>query len=71
MTLYYFQNEFINTNVCYYVRNKEELSVPFTDSMSPVYKAGLRLLSIQIKVSSCPYHAKWTSEGTPGRFCMH
>ncbi len=45
---------------------------PFTDShVSAVYKAGLRLLSVKIKVSSCPYHENWTSGRTPGKLYVH
>ncbi len=61
-----FQNEFINTNFCLYVRNKAELSAPLTDPTSSVYKAGLRLVSMEYQIPPCPYHDKWTSQRASG-----
>ena len=65
-TLCSFQNEFINTNICLYLRNKADLLVPLTNLRSAVYKTGLRLVSIDIKPVPCPYHGTWGPEETRG-----
>ena len=65
--LCYFQAEFDNTNFINYYRTVKEYSVPFTDPNSPVFKAGLRLVSIETAVVSCPYQEKWMKDGKKGK----
>ena len=65
--LCYFQAEFDNTNFINYYRTVKEYSVPFTDPNSPVYRAGLRLVSIETAVVSCPYQEKWLKDGKKGK----
>lgn len=57
------QEEFENTTFNNYYRSVGEYSAPFNDPNSPIYKAGLRLVSIETKRVDCPYHQKWMKSG--------
>ncbi|KAI8520586.1 hypothetical protein Bbelb_003400 [Branchiostoma belcheri] len=57
------QEEFVNTTFINYYRSVEEVSAPFKDESSPVRKAGLSLVSVETKVTECPYWARWMREG--------
>ena len=61
-----FQNEFTKTNFLGYYRTKEEISAPFAYASTPVYKSGLRLITIEFRTIECPYHNRWMTEGKDG-----
>ena len=60
------KEEFVNTNILNYDRTKEELSAPFQDASTQVYRSGLRLVSIDYRISDCPFHDIWMREGKTG-----
>ena len=49
------QKEYINATFPQFYRTKEEFCAPLTDISSPVYAAGLRLISAHTGVVGCPY----------------
>ena len=49
------QKEYINATFPQFYRTKEEFCAPLTDVSSPVYAAGLRLISAHTGVVGCPY----------------
>ena len=66
-SLFTLQAEFRRTTINNYYRSVAEYSAPFQDKSSPVYQAGLRLVSIDTKVVHCPYNEKWVKEGKKGQ----
>lgn len=58
------QAEFINTSFPQYYRTVEEFCAPFKDSDSPVYQAGLRLVSAKTGVVGCPYRRAFDEAGS-------
>ena len=66
-SLFTLQEEFRRTTINNYYRSVAEYSAPFQDKSSPVYQAGLRLVSIDTKVVYCPYNEKWVTEGKKGQ----
>ena len=62
-----FQGEFENTTFNLYFCNVQECKAPFEDTNSAVFKAGLRLVSMETKVTDCPYHTKWMESGEKGK----
>ena len=66
-SLFTLQEEFRRTTINNYYRSVAEYSAPFQDKSSPVYQAGLRLVSIDTKVVHCPYNEKWVKEGKKGQ----
>jgi SAM-dependent methyltransferase len=55
------QKEYINATFPQFYRTKEEFCAPLTDSSSPVYAAGLRLISAHTGVVGCPYRKAYES----------
>ena len=55
---------FINTSFPQYYRTVEEFCAPFKDNDSPVYKAGLRLVSAKTGVVGCPYRRAFDEAGS-------
>ena len=50
------------TNFNNYFRTVDEFKKPFESPDSPVVKAGLQLVSIETKITPCPYKEKWLKE---------
>lgn len=57
------QEEYDNTFFSFRIRTTEEFKKPFDCVDSPVRKAGLSLVSMEIKMIPCPLKAKWLREG--------
>lgn len=57
------QEEFHKTTFAYYLRTVDEYKMPFEFHKSPVCEAGLSLVSIETKVTPCPYRKKWLKDG--------
>ncbi len=66
-----FQNEFAKANILAFYWTKEELSAPFDHTSTPVYKSGLRLVSIEYRTIDCPYHSKWMADGKKGMLVLN
>lgn len=49
------EEEFSRTCFANYYRTADEIRAPFNDENSPVFKAGLRLCSLEIKIVPCTY----------------
>ena len=49
------QDEVNKTTMAAYQRNRKELQIPFMSGSSPVTKAGLSLVSLEIKTFPCPH----------------
>ena len=49
------QNEYINATFPQFYRTKDEFCAPLVNVSSPVYTAGLRLISAHTGVVECPY----------------
>tara|TARA_B100000676_G_scaffold26986_1_gene24758 strand:- start:542 stop:1687 length:1146 start_codon:yes stop_codon:yes gene_type:complete len=58
------QAEFVNTSFPQYYRTVEEFCAPFKDNDSPVYQAGLRLVSAKTGVVGCPYRRAFDETGS-------
>ena len=58
------REEFINTSFPQYDRTVEEFCAPFKDNDSPVYQAGLRLVSAKTGVVGCPYRRAFDEAGS-------
>ena len=58
------ESEFINASFPQYYRTVEEFCAPFKDSDSPVYQAGLRLVSAKTGVVGCPYRRAFDEAGS-------
>ena len=58
------QTEFVNTSFPQYYRTVEEFCAPFKDNDSPVYQAGLRLVSAKTGVVGCPYRRAFDEAGS-------
>ena len=58
------REEFINTSFPQYYRTVEEFCAPFKDNDSPVYQAGLRLVSAKTGVVGCPYRRAFDEAGS-------
>ena len=58
------EGEFINASFPQYYRTVEEFCAPFKDSDSPVYQAGLRLVSAKTGVVGCPYRKAFDEAGS-------
>jgi hypothetical protein len=58
------ETEFVNTSFPQYYRTVEEFCAPFTDNDSPVYQAGLRLVSAKTGVVGCPYRRAFDEAGS-------
>ncbi|KAJ7374125.1 hypothetical protein OS493_009462 [Desmophyllum pertusum] len=54
-------DEVNKTTMAVYIRTRKELQLPFTSEKSPVRKAGLSLVSLEIKTFPCP-HTKMRQE---------
>ena len=57
------REEFLQSNFCYYLRTEAEFAKPLADTDSPVYKAGLRLVSIETKILPCHLLDAWLGSG--------
>ena len=53
------QEEFTNTNLNCCIRDLAEVRAPFEDSSSPVYKAGMRLVSAHLVKTPCLALQQW------------
>ena len=62
-----FQGEFENTTFNFYFPNAQECKAPFENTNSAVFKAGLRLVSMETKMADCPYHKKWMESREMGK----
>ena len=51
-----------------YYNTVEEFSAPLTDPAEPAYQAGLRLESIETRVTPCPYRLAFEDHGDASRF---
>ena len=51
-----------------YYNTVEEFSAPLTDPAEPVYQAGLRLETIETRVTPCPYRLAFEAHGDAARF---
>ena len=60
------QGEFQDATINGYWRTEEESAAPLQDPNSPVYKAGLRLVSIETKTVDCPLHSMWVAQRQTG-----
>ncbi|XP_014679553.1 PREDICTED: uncharacterized protein LOC106819427 [Priapulus caudatus] len=60
------KEEFQNMNHNAYYRTEEELEEPLINVDSPVYKLGLRLVSIEVKQVNCYFHDRWVESGDNG-----
>ncbi|XP_014667544.1 PREDICTED: uncharacterized protein LOC106809100 [Priapulus caudatus] len=60
------KKEFQNMNVKTYFRTEKELEKPLINADSPVYKLGLRLESIEIKLVNCYFYDRWLASGIDG-----
>jgi hypothetical protein len=49
------EDEYVKASFSQFYRTKEEFSAPLVDSSSPVYAAGLRLISAHTGIVKCPY----------------
>ena len=58
------EGEFVNTSFPQYYRTVEEFCAPFKDNDSPVYQAGLRLVSAKTGVVDCPYRRAFDEAGS-------
>ena len=58
------QAEFINASFPQYYRTVEEFCAPFKDSDSPVFQAGLRLVSAKTGFVGCPYRRAFDEAGS-------
>lgn len=51
------EDEYLKASFSQFYRTKEQFSAPLIDPQSPVYAAGLRLISAHTGVVECPYRA--------------
>ena len=51
-----------------YYKSVQEFSAPFSDSTSPVYRAGLRLEHVETRVVQCPFAAEYRRSGDAAGF---
>ena len=51
-----------------YYKTVEEFAAPFEDRESPVYRAGLRLVGIETRVTPCPFAADFREQGDAAAF---
>ncbi len=51
-----------------YYNTVEEFSAPLTNPDEPAYQAGLRLESIETRVTPCPYRLAFEAEGDAAKF---
>ncbi len=57
------EQEYVNATFSQFYRTKEEFSLPLVDTGSPVYAAGLRLISAHTGLVRCPYRAAFEASG--------
>jgi hypothetical protein len=62
------RTEYENMTLPQYYNTVEEFSAPLTDTTSPVYKAGLRLDSIETRILPCPFAGEFKQHGDVDRF---
>ena len=62
------EKEYQSMTLPQYYNTVEEFGAPLTDTKSDVYKAGLRLESIETAVVPCPFAVDFTEHGDAGRF---
>ena len=55
--------EFLQTNFNSYYPTEAEFAKPLTNMDSPVYKSGLRLLSMETKIIPCHCLDSWIESG--------
>ncbi|XP_014671488.1 PREDICTED: uncharacterized protein LOC106812179 [Priapulus caudatus] len=53
-------------NINTYNRTEEEQKEPLINADSPVYKLGLRLESMEVKLVHCYFHDRWLASGIDG-----
>ena len=61
------QDDTRNVTFPYYERTKEEMETPFAEG-SPVSRAGLRLLSLDIQAHDCPMYKTWLRHSKEGEY---
>ncbi len=55
--------EFIRATFAQHYRTVEEFTAPFDDPSSPVRQAGLKLISVETRLTPCPYNALYQEAG--------
>lgn len=58
------EQEFIRATFAQHYRTVEEFTDPFNDPSSAVLKAGLKLISVETRLTPCPYNALYQEAGT-------
>ena len=56
--------EFIRATFAQHYRTVEEFTAPFDDPNSAVRQAGLNLISVETRLTPCPYNARYQDAGT-------
>ena len=64
------EEEYRATAFPQFYKNVEEYCAPLTDSASPVYQAGLRLVSVETGLVPCPFAAQYAKDGDADRFSV-
>lgn len=57
------EDEFRRATFAQHYRTVEEFTAPFADSQSAVRQAGLKLVSVETRLTPCPYNAAYQSAG--------
>ena len=57
------EDEFRRATFAQHYRTIEEFTAPFADSQSAVRQAGLKLVSVETRLTPCPYNAAYQSAG--------
>src|SRR5262245_11532338 len=60
--------EYVAMTFPQYYKTVEEFTQPLTDTVSPVYRAGLRLEQCETRVAPCPFAAEFRQHGDAARF---
>lgn len=64
-------DEFVRATFAQHYRTVEEFTAPFANSASPVMQAGLRLISVNTRLTPCPFRMNYVNSGgkiTPAEF---
>ena len=60
------QEEFAEMSFNSYLRSVEEYIAPFREHTSTVYRAGFRLVAIEIQITPCPVYTEWLKQENKG-----
>jgi hypothetical protein len=64
------QAEYQRTAFPQFYKNVDEYCAPLRDTSSPVYRAGLRLVSAETRIVECPYARRFREEGDADAFAV-